>query len=226
MFRYIRNFILCIKYPFLKNRNVWTDKNSGYGSTILDWFPKGWRKAFALKMCKDLKKALKKEHSLKDFRINDIKEKYGTLRFYTNFTSDSINKVIRRYELLSMCYCINCGKPVRYVTDGWVNFICEDCMKQKNTIKTHDEYKVTVKDIPMCFTYKDGEVYECSDYSVNFFKLWDLKLSDYIKHIKEELENKEITEKEFNLLIEWAEIINNDISYIHLLSFDDIQLYY
>lgn len=218
MFKTLKNAVLCCRFPFLRNRNLYDDRKLDLKSTKLDWFPKGWRKAFALKMCKDLKKVLKKEHSLKDFRIYDIKEKYGTLRFYTNFTSDSIDKVIRRYELLSMCYCINCGKPVRYVTDGWVNFICEDCMKQKNTLKTHDEYKVTVKDIPMCFTYKDGEVYECSDYSVNFFKLWDLRLSEYIKHIKKEAKENIITEQEFKLLVEWAEIVTNDISYIDLLA--------
>lgn len=217
MFKILKNAALCCRFPFLRNRRLCDDKKLDLKSTKLDWFPKGWRKAFALNMCKDLKKALKKDHSLKDFRIYDIKEKYGTLRFYTNFTSDNIDKVIRRYELLSMCYCINCGKPVRYVTDGWVNFICEDCMKQKNTIKSHDEYRVTVKDIPMCFTYKDGEVYKCSDYSVNFFKLWDLRLSEYIKHIKEEVKENIITEHEFKLLVEWAEIITNDISYIDLL---------
>lgn len=215
MFSTLKNAVLCCRFPFLRNRRLCDDKKLDLKGTKLDWFPNGWRKTIAINMCKELKRALKKDHSLKDFRIYDIKEKYGTLRVSTNFTTDRVEAVMRRYELLSMCYCINCGKPVRYIKTGWINFICEDCAK---LLTMQQNERVTVEHIPIGFKYEDNEVYECSDYSVNFFRLWDLRLSDYIKYIKEELNKDIITEQEFKLLVEWAEIVTNDISYIDLLT--------
>ena len=77
MKKYIKNFFLCLKYPFLKVRNVWTGKFCGYNGTYLDWIPHGWKKAFGKQLCKDLRKALIKDKNLYKFRFSDIKEKYG-----------------------------------------------------------------------------------------------------------------------------------------------------
>lgn len=76
-FIWIKNYFLCLKYPFLKSRNVWTDKFLGYGDTLYEWIPDGWRKAFGKQLIKDLRKALKQDGILKDFRFHQIKEKYG-----------------------------------------------------------------------------------------------------------------------------------------------------
>jgi hypothetical protein len=45
--------------------------------TELDAMPDGWRKAFGIQMCKDLKKVLKQYNYLYKYRIMQIKEKYG-----------------------------------------------------------------------------------------------------------------------------------------------------
>lgn len=45
--------------------------------TELDSMPIGWRKAFGLQMCKDIKKELKKHNYLYKYRITQIKEKFG-----------------------------------------------------------------------------------------------------------------------------------------------------
>lgn len=129
-FTVIRNIFLCLRYPFLVSRNVFTDKKTGYGFTWYDNIPQGWRKAFGKQLLKELKKTLKKNHELKTFRFHQIKEKYGTLRIYCGPTSSEILKLFDKYENLSMQYCIICGEKAKYVTDGWIEFLCERCFKR------------------------------------------------------------------------------------------------
>ena len=111
------------------------------GYTWLDEIPNGWRKAFGKQLLKDIKKIgkpyLKKinEHTGKKYKWKDIiffeqiKEKYGELRLYAS-TIEEIQKVLDKYELMSSGYCINCGKPARYVTNGWIEYYCEKCFEK------------------------------------------------------------------------------------------------
>lgn len=46
-------------------------------STELDAMPDGWRKAFGIQMCKEIKQELKKYNYLYKYRITQIKEKFG-----------------------------------------------------------------------------------------------------------------------------------------------------
>lgn len=126
----IRNYFLCIQYPFLHIRNTWGDKSCGYRYTWYDSVPEGWRKAFGKQLLKELKKILKKNHELKTFRFHQIKEKYGMLRMDCGPTSSEALKLFDKYENISMQYCINCGEKAKYVTDGWIEFLCERCFKR------------------------------------------------------------------------------------------------
>lgn len=47
----------------------------GYGHTLYDEIPEGWRKAFGKQLSRDLKKALIKDGYLKEFRFSYIKVK-------------------------------------------------------------------------------------------------------------------------------------------------------
>ena len=177
--KYIYNFFLCLKYPFLRARNVWTGKKLGYRYTWHDDIDKGWKKAFGKDLLRDMKIALKKTGILKKYRITQIKEKYGTLRIYDAGGNDEIWGVIQKYELLSMCYCMNCGKPVRYMTKGWVGYYCEDCIKHEYKDQEDiDACRLTKKYIPKVFKYIGDEVVEINykeKYGIDFYKLWDLK---------------------------------------------------
>lgn len=116
------------KYPFLYPRNVWTDEpieGYDYSYTELDQFPTGWRIAFGEQMCAELMEAL--GDNVKDFRITQIKEKFGFLHFYTNWTTVKVDKVINKYERLSRETCINCGAPATRVSTGWICPWCDDC---------------------------------------------------------------------------------------------------
>ena len=169
----IKNFFLCLKYPFLKIRSIWTGKFYGYSYTYLDWIPHGWKKAFGKQLCKDLRKALIKDKNLYKFRFSDIKEKYGTLRFHHFGAGKNTDYVLMRYEQLSQCYCEHCGKPARYVTDGWIEYLCEDCAKEIIKSEYLNEARLTVDDIPKITQYENGNEYEVN-YDIDFEKLWGL----------------------------------------------------
>lgn len=107
--------------------------------TEWDFMPKGWRKAFGIKMCNDIKKQLKKDKILYRWRIMDIKEKYGTLRLYCNYGSTELYDLIDQYERDSILYCIKCGKKAEYISKGWISPYCSNCKIGDNFI-TISEY--------------------------------------------------------------------------------------
>jgi hypothetical protein len=73
------------RFPFLIPRNRWTGKvpeDYDYSYTELDSMPDGWRKAFGEQMCEDIRDELVHAEYLNQYRISQIKEKYGTLCWY------------------------------------------------------------------------------------------------------------------------------------------------
>ena len=177
-FRCLCNAIYFIRYPFLQPRNVWT------GKKYWDWnefynIPRGWYKAFGKQLRNDLRKALIEDGILHDFHFTQIKEKWGKLCLYNNGTGPASDYVINHYQELSKCYCINCGKPVRYVTSGYVEYVCEECFdKFSNTDRDdYEEYKLSCRltrnDISHWVSIEDG-VETKLDYGVDFETLWGL----------------------------------------------------
>lgn len=127
-----KNKELCEKYPFLIPRNRWTDaipKDYNYKYTELDALEDGWRIAFGEQLCEELKEALIKTGCLDDYRIIQIKEKWGFLHWYSN-TNDEIRKVISKYEEMSRYTCGCCGKPATKVTTGWIYPYCDECAEK------------------------------------------------------------------------------------------------
>lgn len=97
--------------------------------TELDALDTGWRKAFGMHICKDLKRALLEgggRKALRRFRIEQWKEKYGTMRLYCHGGNEEVDKVITKYEYISERTCIVCGKAADYVTRGWVEPYCKE----------------------------------------------------------------------------------------------------
>ena len=104
--------------------------------TELDAMDKGWRKRFGIDICKDVKKSLLKNGGIKHllkYRIMQIKEKFGRLRWYDeNGTTEILSQIIPKYEELSYHTCISCGKPATKLTTGWICPYCDDCIGDRN----------------------------------------------------------------------------------------------
>ena len=58
-----------------------------------------------------------------------VKEKYGTLRFYFTGGNDEIHGMVRLAEYLSGSICEVCGKMDETIgqTKGWIKTICFEC---------------------------------------------------------------------------------------------------
>ena len=124
------NKALISVYPFLLPRNRWTGRvveDYDYSWTELDAMPGGWRKAFGIDLCRDLKEALVKSNMLDKYRISQIKEKYGSLRWYDFGNTKEGYEVIDRYEKLSEETCIACGDKATRISIGWISPFCDSC---------------------------------------------------------------------------------------------------
>lgn len=129
----LHNKYLCERYPFLIPRNRWTDEIcKDYNWTELDAMDPGWRKAFGKEMMEELREDLIKCNYLDKFRILQIKEKYGGLRFYTGRVPVESNayEIIKKYEDMSYGICTECGRPGHQIDDGWIWTMCDSCYKQ------------------------------------------------------------------------------------------------
>lgn len=74
-----------------------------------------------------------------DFAIEavQVKEKYGTLRFYLSFTTDEIDDIIDQYEDLSAITCEECGSPGSLDTTlKWVLTLCDSCKRKRHSPNT------------------------------------------------------------------------------------------
>jgi hypothetical protein len=102
--------------------------------TELDAMEPGWRKAFGIQMCKEIKKELKKHKFLYKYRIVQIKEKFGGLRWYDSGTpkDSKILDIIDKYTQISYRTCGDCGKPATKISKGWIYPYCDNCVGDRN----------------------------------------------------------------------------------------------
>lgn len=116
----LHNVMLLCKYPFLRC-------GGGTWFTYLDSMPNGWRLAFGMDMCKELKEAIKREKRW-GYEVFEVKEKFGTLRWYDNASEEGpILDVVDKYEAISRTTCVTCGKYAKWMSLGWILPFCEEC---------------------------------------------------------------------------------------------------
>lgn len=62
-----------------------------------------------------------------EFTFSQIKEKFGTLRVYTSYCDERVEKIIEEAEAKSAVTCEICGKPGTVNQKGWLKCRCADC---------------------------------------------------------------------------------------------------
>jgi len=60
-----------------------------------------------------------------------VKEKYGTLRFYMSCETEEISKLIADAERLSYKTCESCGASGTIRDNGWVTVRCDSCYSKE-----------------------------------------------------------------------------------------------
>lgn len=101
-------------------------------STWLDNLPYGWKQRFAIDMCKEIKRALKRRKRKGDvyhYFIYDVKEKRGELCWHASLHSYELEKIIDKYEDIAYHTCIECGNVAEYCTDTFGSY-CEEHMTE------------------------------------------------------------------------------------------------
>ena len=92
------------------------------------WFNLIW------KLCENIDVIVQREH-WDNFSVDQIKEKFGGLRFYVNGANKEVFDLIREAEEKSLCTCEKCGKKgSMYIGLGWYKTLCSKCAKNDNKI--------------------------------------------------------------------------------------------
>jgi hypothetical protein len=64
--------------------------------------------------------------------VDQVKEKFGTLRFYYHGGDDTVDGMVRMAEAMSGCTCEQCGNPATTSSNGgWVSTRCQPCKDAK-----------------------------------------------------------------------------------------------
>ena len=170
----LKNKKLIKKYYWLLPRNVWTDKvPKDYDYTYIEWgVSPGWDKAFGDMLMKELGEAINK-YNIKNFRILQIKEKFGEFRLYCNRYNEEIHHIIDKYTYLSQNICILCGAPdVPMINTGWISPYCFNCFlnfsynKNKSKEEIKEMYEKAIDEKPD----ENGNFLMASSYTIRDFK--------------------------------------------------------
>jgi hypothetical protein len=84
------------------------------------WFDVLWR------LCEDIEKLNPPE----EFEVTQVKEKFGSLRFYTWSSTDEIEDRIEKAERESGKTCEWCGKFGKRRDKGWIVTMCNGCYEE------------------------------------------------------------------------------------------------
>lgn len=138
--------------------------------TAWDDIPRGWRKAFGKELAEEIRKSLIEDGiPLAALYFQQIKEKYGELRMYSNLLTRKVDRIISDYGYISRNCCIRCGKPDVGTTRGWIYPVCEKCWNVARLIRDRSTGKSTIikyedevdqEVIPDTYSYRrwsDGE---------------------------------------------------------------------
>lgn len=69
-------------------------------------------------------------------RAAQVKQKFGTLRFYMTSGTDEMYKLINEAEHKSARTCEECGLPGKLRTTGWRVVNCDSCYARRNEIRS------------------------------------------------------------------------------------------
>jgi len=126
--------LLCEKYP-----KMMVNRNKNMQETCMCWgfeCGDGWFNILDQLMGNiqhhiDWKN--KKEEVVAQVTLDQVKEKFGTLRFYYSGGDDAIDGMVRMAESMSGVTCEECSAPAQTHGPGWIRTICEPCETKRET---------------------------------------------------------------------------------------------
>ena len=124
--------LLCEKYP-----KMMVNRNKNMQETCMCWgfeCGDGWFNILDQLMGNiqhhiDWKN--KKEEVVAQVTLDQVKEKFGTLRFYYSGGDDAIDGMVRMAESMTGVTCEECGNVGERRGGGWVHTYCEPCEEKR-----------------------------------------------------------------------------------------------
>lgn len=133
--------LLCEKYP-----KIFKDRDGSIMETAMAWgfgCGDGWFNLLDV-LCGEIQRhidwKLKKdlpEEEKEGLQVvaSQVKEKFGTLRFYYYGGDETISGMVDVVESLSSRVCEDCGCPGKERGGGWIRTLCDSCESIRNNVK-------------------------------------------------------------------------------------------
>jgi hypothetical protein len=132
---------LCAKYP-----KIFVNRHGDMKETLMCWgfeHGDGWYQIID-SLCANIQNHIdwQNENFAKGYPhyekpvpqvvAQQVKEKFGTLRFYYNGGDDVIDGMVRMAESWSAVACEECGAPGTQNSRGWIKTLCETHRKERD----------------------------------------------------------------------------------------------
>jgi len=126
-----RNRRIVAKYPFLKCYSADPDD---FSWTQLDYLPVGWRRV-VLDYMKRLRDILVKHNELYNFKIVEVKEKWGVAciyhaGLYSGECDNEVDVLMAELSRETSKICCYCGKPATVHSVGYILPFCDRCARK------------------------------------------------------------------------------------------------
>jgi len=118
---------LCEKYP-----KLFADRNSPMTETAMCWgfdVGDGWYDLIEI-LCGSIQGYID-SNNIPQITVSQVKEKFGSLRFYTNGSDDLITGMVWMAEHMSCRVCETCGKPGKFRGKGWFYTACDEHAREE-----------------------------------------------------------------------------------------------
>ena len=73
--------------------------------------------------------------------VEQVKEKFGTLRFYYRGGDDYVRGLVSMAEAMSGRTCESCGNPAKTGGEGWIRTICPTCEEAREKAYLKQSYE-------------------------------------------------------------------------------------
>jgi hypothetical protein len=124
---------LCEKYPL-----IFADRNKSMIETCMCWgfeHGDGWYPIID-SLCGNIQNHIdwqnRQGEKVPQVVATQVKEKFGTLRFYYSGGDDVIDGMVRMAESWSAVACEECGAPGTQNSRGWIKTLCKTHRRERD----------------------------------------------------------------------------------------------
>ena len=116
---------------------------------IASSIPIGWWIGFGNKMCDEIEAYLKKlpEAAIENFKIIEVKERYGQLHIDTNWSTKEFQDIIHKYKDISIHTCCACGAPATKISTSCIAPWCDEHSTSSTDIPINEYLIKSIKEV-------------------------------------------------------------------------------